>query len=116
MKYMLLLYADMSQAPKYTPDQAQVARQSWFTLLDEMKAAGVYLENYGLGPVSDARTVRVRNDKAVTRDGPFAETREQLGGYFMLECQDRDEAIRWATKIPYATSGSIEVRPIVTYA
>lgn len=115
MKYMLLLYAEMSQAPKYTPEQAQVARQSWFTLLDEMKAAGVYLHNYGLAPVADARTVRVRNDKTVTSNGPFAETQEQLGGYFMLECKDSDEAIHWAAKIPYATGGSIEVRPVITY-
>jgi hypothetical protein len=108
MKYALLLYGNVSQEPHYTPEEAPAARQAWFDLLAEMKAAQVYLLNYGLSPVTDATTVRVRN-------GPFAETHEQLGGYFMLDCKDLDEAIGWAAKIPYAKYGSIEVRPVITY-
>src|SRR5579885_601935 len=105
MKFALLLYADMSQAPQYTPEERGAAQQSWFTLLDEMKAAGVYVENYGFSPVSQARTVRVRNGKPATTDGPVAATTETLGGYFLLDCKDLDEAVGWAAKIPYASSG-----------
>ncbi len=115
MKFTLLLYADMSQAPQYTPEERAVAQQSWFTLLDEMKTAGVYIENYGLAPVAKSKTVRIRNGKTVYTDGPVTATTEELGGYFLLECQDLDEALSWASKIPYANGGSIEVRPIIAY-
>ena len=115
MKFALLLYADMSQAPQYTPEERVAAQQSWFTLLDEMKTVGVYVENYGFAPVAKARTMRIRNGKAVATDGPFAETTEELGGYFLLDCQDIDEAMSWAAKIPYANGGSIEVRPVIAY-
>ena len=115
MKFALLLYADMSQAPQYTPEERAVAQQSWYTLLDEMKTAGVYVENYGFAPVGKARTLRIRNGKTVTTDGPFAETTEELGGYFLLDCKDVDEAISWAAKIPYANGGSIEIRPVIAY-
>jgi hypothetical protein len=115
MKYMLLQYGNASQAPRYTPEEARAARQSWFDLLAEMKAAQVYLENYGLAPVTDATTVRVRNGETVANKGPFADTDEQLGGYFLLDCKDLDEAMGWAAKIPYAKAGSIEVRPVISY-
>ena len=116
MKYMLLLYANPAQAPRYTPEEAKVARQSWYDLLAEMKTAGVFLANDGLAPVADAKTVRVRNGKTMTTDGPFAKTDDQLGAYFMLDCKDVDEAISWAAKLPYAKGGgSVEVRPVVNY-
>ena len=110
MKYMLLMYANESQAPK-TPEEYQAAAQAWAALGQELSAAGVVMSNTGLSPIADATTVRVRDGQTLTSDGPFAETREQLGGYYLLECQDLDEAIRWAEKIPTAKYGSIEVRP-----
>ncbi|HLW03588.1 MAG TPA: YciI family protein [Ktedonobacterales bacterium] len=115
MKYALLLYANPSQAPRYTSEEATAARQSWFDLLAEMKASQVYLSNYGLAPVTDATTVRVRHGETVTTKGPFAETPEHLGGYFLLDCKDLEEAIGWAAKIPYAQNGTIEVRPVIAY-
>jgi hypothetical protein len=115
MKYMLLNYANLSKAPEYTPEEQQAAMQSWFAFQQEMEAAGVLLHNEGLHPVNDATTVRVRNGRTLTTDGPFAETHEQLGGYFMLECKDLDEAISWAAKDPGAKYGSVEVRPVMTY-
>ncbi len=115
MKYMLLFYANASQAPHYTAEEGRAARQGWFDLLADMKAAGVYLLNHGLAPVTDATTVRVRNGETVATPGPFAETDEQLGGYFLLDCKNLDEAIGWAAKIPYAKFGSIEIRPVITY-
>lgn len=111
MKYMLLMYADESFASNFTPQEYQAAGQAWYALGKEMEAAGVLVSNSGLASVSDATTVRVRNDKVLTSDGPFAETHEQLGGYYLLECKDLDEAVRWAAKIPTAKYGSIEVRP-----
>src|SRR5262249_23315040 len=115
MKFALLLYADFSQAPQYTPEERVAAQQSWFTLVGELKAAGVYVENYGFAPIAKAKTVRIRDGKTLITEGPFAETTEALGGFFMLECKDTDEATRWAAKIPYASGGSIEVRPIIAY-
>src|SRR4051812_19796519 len=112
MKYMLLLYGNQAQAPQYSPEEAKAAYQSWFTLVDEMKAAGVYDHNYGLVPVSKATTVRVRDGKITTTQGPFAEAPEDFTGYFMLDCQTLDDAISWAAKIPYANGGSIEIRPV----
>ena len=111
MKYMLLMYADESIVSKFTAEEYQAAGQAWYALGQELADAGVLLSNTGLSPVSDATTVRVRNGKTLTADGPFAETHEQLGGYYLLECKDLDEAIGWAAQIPTAKYGSIEVRP-----
>ncbi|MBI3243399.1 MAG: YciI family protein [Chloroflexi bacterium] len=111
MKYMLLMYANESQAPK-SPEEYQAAAQAWQALGKEVEAAGVLVSNNGLSSVTDATTVRVRDGKTLTADGPFAETHEQLGGYYLLDCKDLDEAVRWAAKIPSAKYGSIEVRPL----
>ena len=115
MKYMLLIYSDASEAPEFTAEQRQAGVQAWVDFRTEAEAAGVLVSNAGLHPVADATTVRVRNGKTLTTDGPFAETHEQLGGYFMLDCQDLDEALGWAAKMPGAKYGSVEVRPVATY-
>jgi hypothetical protein len=115
MKYLLLLSRNPSQAPHYSREERPAAQQTWFDLLKEMKAANVYLSNYGLAPVISATTVRVRNGETQTTQVPLAATDEQLGGYFMLDCETLDEAIGWAAKIPYAQHGSIEIRPVVAY-
>jgi hypothetical protein len=112
MKYMLLMYANESAVPETPEDQQAVAPPVWFALMEEMKAAGVLLSNNGLSPVANATTVRIREGKTLITDGPFAETHEQLGGFFLLECKDLDEALRWAEKIPHAKYGSVEVRPL----
>jgi hypothetical protein len=112
MKYMLLMYADESKASGLPPEELEAVQQDWYSLLKEAKAAGVLISNNGLSPVANATTVRVRNDKTLITDGPFAETHEQLGGHFVVECKDLDEAITWAAKIPTAKYGSIEVRPL----
>lgn len=111
MKYMLLMYANESQVPK-TPEEQQAAAPAWQALGKEVEAAGVLESSSGLSSVADATTVRVREGKTLTTDGPFAETHEQLGGYFLLDCKDLDEAIGWAAKIPTARYGSIEIRPL----
>lgn len=111
MKYMLLMYANES-AVLDPDDQQIVAQEVWFALMDEMKAAGVLISNNGLSPVTNATTVRIREGKTLITDGPFAETHEQLGGFFLLKCKDLDEALGWAKKIPHARYGSVEVRPL----
>ncbi len=112
MKYMLLMYVNEAEARRFTPEEFQTVAQVWNALRKEAKAAGVLLDSNGLSPVANATTVRVRNGKTLITDGPFAETHEQLGGYFLVECKDLDEAIGWAAKIPTAQYGSIEVRPL----
>jgi hypothetical protein len=112
MKYMLLMYANESIAQSFTPEEYQVANQAWRGLGEALQAAGVLESNAGLSPVTSATTVRVRDGKTVIADGPFAETHEQLGGYYLLNCKDLDEAISWAAKIPSAQYGTIEVRPL----
>src|SRR5688572_27013468 len=102
MKYMLLMYSDETIAQNFTPEEMQAAGKEWYALSMEMKAAGMLESNSGLSSVADATTVRVRDGKVLTADGPFAETHEQLGGYYLLECKDLDEAIAWAAKIPSA--------------
>src|SRR5512145_1777689 len=114
MKYMLLMYADESIASGIPPEELQAVQQAWYSLLKEAKAAGVLISNNGLSPVANATTVRMRDGKTLTTDGPFAETHEQLGGYFLVECENLDEAIAWAAKIPFAQYGAIEIRPLWT--
>ncbi len=112
MKYMLLMYASETIAPNFSPQEQQSVMQDWQTYMKEAATSGVLRDNNGLLPSTNATTVRVRNGKTLTTDGPFAETHEQLGGFSVLECKDLDEAIRWAEKIPTAKYGSIEIRPL----
>ena len=115
MKYMLLIYANALEAPEFTPEEHQVAVQAWIAFTKEAEAAGALVSNHGLYPVTDSTTVRVRNGKTLITDGPFAETHEQFGGYYLLDCKDLDEALDWAAKLPGAKYGSVEVRPVLTY-
>ncbi len=111
MKYMLLMYANESDIPP-TVEEQQAAAPAWNAFRSELQAAGVMLDSSGLRPVAAATTVRVRAGKSIITDGPFAETHEQLGGYVLLDCQDLDEAIGWAARIPTAKYGSVEIRPL----
>ena len=111
-RYMALIYAPESTMKPDSPEAQQVwAAYGAYT--EEIQKAGVMKGGDALLPVAMATTVRVRDGKTLTTDGPFAETKEQLGGYYELECKDLDEAIKWAAKIPDAARGSIEVRPIM---
>ncbi len=112
MKYMLLIYADVSKKPDYTPAQLQAAQQDYAAYMTEMQTAGVLMDDEGFHVISNARTVRVREDKTLTADTPFAETPEQLTGYIVFDCKDLDAATRWAARNPAAKYGSIEVRPV----
>jgi hypothetical protein len=115
MKYLLAIYEDESGWASATPDDVRRIMAAYGEFGDKVEKAGVMLGGEGLQPTSTATTVRVRDGEVVTTDGPFAETREQLGGYYVLECADLDEAIGWAAQIPGALNGSVEVRPLMIY-
>jgi hypothetical protein len=110
MKYMLLIYAD-EQA--WTEPERQQCYGESTQLAHTLKANGQFLATSPLQPVSTATTVQVRNGKRLVTDGPFAETREQLGGFFMVEAKNLDEAIDIAGRIPGARKGTVEIRPVV---
>src|SRR5260370_35291374 len=107
MKYMLLMYADESIAQKFTPEEYQAAGQAWYALGNELSAAGVLLSNSGLSSVTTATPVRGRDGKTVTADGPFAETHEQLGGYYLLQRKAPDQPTRSAPKLPSAKTAPL---------
>lgn len=110
MKYMLLVYGD-----EHALDQ--VEREACYAesgqLVEEIKARGQFLATAPLQPTATATSVRVRDSKRLVTDGPFAETREQLGGYYLIDTNNLDEAIDIAGRIPGARSGTVEVRPVV---
>jgi hypothetical protein len=115
MKYALTIYGDESAAQSASPEEMQAVSQAYGALTQEMQDKGVYVAGEGLYPTPTATTVRVRGDDRNVTDGPFAETKEQLGGFYVLDCKDLDEAIDWAAKIPGAQRGSVEVRPVMVF-
>jgi hypothetical protein len=115
MKYLLTIYTDESGFADVTPEEVQQVMAAYEAFGREVTDAGAMLGGEGLQPSSTATTVQVRGGETITSDGPFADTREQLGGYYLLDCRDLDEAIGWAAKIPGAQNGTIEVRPVMDY-
>jgi hypothetical protein len=114
MKYLLTLYGDESRFAQMTPEQLQQSMRQWDEYTTEVIEAGVHLGGEGLEPSATATTVKLDlgGDHIVT-DGPFAETKEQLGGYYLLDCKDLD-ALAWAKKIPMP-GGTVEIRPVMDY-
>lgn len=111
MQYMLLIYSAEDQWANMNEAEIGKVIQAFADYSKELASSGVLLGGSELEPVSTATTVRVRNGKVLTTDGPFAETKEQLGGYYLIDVPNLDDAIAWAAKIPSAVQGSIEVRP-----
>ena len=109
MKYMLLVYLEEEALSETEREQCYVTSAR---LAQEIHANGQYLDAAPLHPTSTATSIRVRDGKRLMTDGPFAETKEQLGGYFLVEAKDLDEAMAMAERIPSAEGGSIEVRPV----
>ena len=112
MQYALTIYG----APReMTPEEGKAMSEEYFRLTEEMRSSGAFLAGEGLQPASTATTVRVPNGERIVTDGPFAETKETLGGFYVLECKDLDEALDWASRIPGAKTGCVEVRPVIQY-
>jgi hypothetical protein len=110
MRYMLLICGD--ESVEHSPEENAALGRSSVAWMTEMDERGVRLQGSRLRPVSEAATVRVRDGQEIVSDGPFAETKEQVGGYDIIECADLDEAIEVAAKHPVAGFGSVEVRPL----
>ena len=113
MKYLCLIYDDETMWQRMNKEEAGKMMGDYQAYTTDIKGSGHYLGGNGLQPTTSATTVRVRNGSISTTDGPFAETKEQLGGYYLIEARDLNDAIQVASKIPAAANGSIEVRPIM---
>ena len=116
VKYLLIILGNEAADAQKTPEQQQAEMDAYFAFTDEVRKAGVMVDGQALHPSSSATVVRVRNGTTTTTDGPFAETKEQVAGYYLLECKDLDEAIEWAAKIPHASQDGIEIRPVVDFS
>jgi hypothetical protein len=113
MQYLLLLYTDEENWQRMSDQERGEITKEYFALTDDLRERGSYLGGNPLQPTTTATTVRLRDGEQLLSDGPFAETKEQLGGYFLVDAESIDEAIEHAARIPAARHGSVEVRPIM---
>ena len=116
MKYLCLIYESEKMYETMPKEEQDAVFGEYFAFTDGIRQSGQYVAGEALHPVHTATTVRVRNGRLSTTDGPFAETKEQLGGFYLVEARDLNEAIQVAAKIPGARYGSIEVRPVIDFA
>jgi len=112
-KYAALIYGTESERPDMDSAERQKVMQAYGNYTEQVQKAGILRGGEGLMPSATATTVRNRDGKTLTTDGPFVETKEQLAGFYLFECKDLDEAIDWAARIPGATDGAIELRPVI---
>lgn len=115
MQYLLLLYGNEQDDVGLTEQQQQEAFGEWVAYTDDMKAKRAFVAGEALQPTATATSVRVRNGDRVVTDGPFMETKEQLGGYYVIDVDNLDAALEWAAKCPAAFNGTVEVRPIMVF-
>jgi hypothetical protein len=113
MKYLLLIYENEANFATITEEEGNRIFAEYMDYTKGIRKSGNYISGEALQPVATATTVRVQNGKTLTTDGPFAETKEQLGGFYLVEAKDLDEAIKLAAGIPASRTGSIEVRPVM---
>ncbi|MDP9919881.1 hypothetical protein J2W24_005561 [Variovorax boronicumulans] len=114
MQYMLMFYQPAAEFEQRNDASSQAYRASWVAYADAVRQSGISLGGHGLLPPMTGTTLRVRGDKRQVQDGPFADTKEQLGGYFVVDVPDLDAALEWAARAPCAASGGVEVRPVFT--
>ncbi|HEX7036780.1 MAG TPA: YciI family protein [Pseudomonadales bacterium] len=113
MRYLLLIWENEALSAARSDQENEAVMAEYIALTRDMRERGVFRAGDPLLPSETATTVRVRKGETLTTDGPFAETREQLGGYYIVECETLEEACGWAARIPTARDGAIEVRPIL---
>ena len=114
MQDMLLIYGAGDSWQELTPEEQQRIGGEYFAFTEELRESGKMVAGDALQPTSTATSVRVRDGETLTTDGPFAETKEVLGGYYLIDVESLDEALEWGSKVPGAKYGTIEVRPVVT--
>ena len=112
MQYMLLIYGDQSSWDDRSEEERGQIFQAYGAFTQELQDSGAMVAGDALEPTETATTVRVQDDEVLTTDGPFAETKEQLGGYYLIEAKDLNDALQVASRIPSAKLGTVEVRPI----
>jgi hypothetical protein len=112
MQYLLMLYTQESDYARLTPEQQQERRIPYMAYMEALKKAGVYLGSNRLTPTANASTVRIANGKTQVLDGPYADTKEQCGGYVLIDVPDLDSALSWAARCPTASHGVVEVRSV----
>ncbi|MCA8961311.1 MAG: YciI family protein [Planctomycetes bacterium] len=112
MKYMLLINSEESYYETVTEQEIGELMAAYGKFSQELAESGALVSGERLQPVATATTVRVRDGKTLTTDGPFAETKEQMGGFYMIDVENLDDAIAWAARVPSATYGSVEIRPV----
>jgi hypothetical protein len=115
MKFMLLLWGDEGQWEGMSDADAAAEMARWDDYSKQLTAAGALVSGEGLQPSATSRTLRITDGERVVTDGPFAETKEQLGGFYVIECASFDDALEWASKLPSAERGSTEIRPVMDY-
>jgi hypothetical protein len=115
MKFMLVLWGDEGQWADMTEEEAAAEMAAWEDYSAQLIAAGAMVSGEALQPSATSKTLRLENGEHVVTDGPYAETKEQLGGFYVIECASMDEALDWAAKLPSADRGSTEVRPVMLY-
>ncbi len=115
MKYLCLIYDEEKKMGGMSKSESDAFMGEYFAFTDGIRKSGHYLGGEALQPINTATTVRIRNGKISTTDGPFAETKEQLGGFSLINARDLNDAIQIASKIPSARLGSVEVRPIMDF-
>ena len=115
MRYLMLIYNDERGWDDMSEDEQAAQLPRWNAYTESLQSAGILRGGDALQPTASATTVRVRDGEAQLTDGPFAETREQLGGYYMVECDTLDQAIEAASRIPSVDRGSVEVRPVMEF-
>ena len=112
MRYILFIYTDEEAENRMSQAEKETNMQHYFAFSESVRERGT---GEALYPSSDSTTVRIRNGKVVTTDGPFVESKEQVGGFYLLECKDLDEAIQTAARVPSAGVGAVEIRPVVDF-
>ena len=112
MQYMALIYSDEERWADLSDDERETAYDRYRAFVRDAEAAGVLAGGNELGPTRNATTVRVRSDESLVTDGPYAEVKEALGGFFVFECASIDDAVDWAARIPGAEHGAVEIRPV----
>ena len=115
MQYILLLYGNEQQDQDRSPEAIQAEMGEWYGFTKAVKDAGVFVAGDALQPTGTATTVRRRDNQLLSTDGPFAETKEQLGGFYIIDVPNLDDAIAWAAKVPNVHRGSVEIRPIMVF-
>jgi hypothetical protein len=113
MQYMLLIYSEPGSRDRYSDEEIEAMYEEYFALSRRLREQGKLVSSHELQSSSKAKSVEVRDGETVTTDGPFAETKEVLGGYYLIEADSPEEAVEWAAQIPSARYGRVEVRPVV---